>query len=269
MNKIPARLRLNHFPGVGPIGVFCLIFLYFPMAIVVAYSFNGGNQALAWQGFSLRWYDRVFHDAAIISATRMSLEIAAIATVASVVLAVLYVLSMDRLNRAGNAVSGAILAAPIVVPEVVLGVATLSFIRMIGMTPGFWPMVLAHTCFCFPFAMMNIRARYQSLNPAYFESAADLGATGSAVTWRITLPLLTPGIVSGALLAFVVSMDDYMISTFLASAGTTTLPIYIFGLIRKGVNPSVNVVATLLLLMAIAVTVATSFLSRRQQGKPA
>ncbi|MDR1834036.1 MAG: ABC transporter permease [Propionibacteriaceae bacterium] len=267
VKKIPGKLRLDYFPGVGAVGIFSLVFLYFPMLIVVWYSFNAGNQALAWQGFSLRWYDRVFHDAAIISATQMSLEIAAIATVASVVLAVAYVLAMDRLNRVGNAVAGAILAAPIVVPEVVLGIATLSFIRLIGMTPGFLPLVLAHTSFCFPFAMMNIRARYQGLNPAYFESAADLGATRSALTWRITLPLLAPGIVSGALLAFVVSMDDYMISTFLASAGTTTLPIYIFGLIRKGVNPSVNVVATLLLIMAIAVTVATSFLSRGSAKK--
>jgi spermidine/putrescine transport system permease protein len=265
--RIPKRLRLDHFPGVGPIGVFSLVFLYFPMAIVVAYSFNTGNQALAWQGFSFRWYDRVFHDAAIISATQMSLEVAAIATVASVLLAVLYVLSMDRLSRAGSALAGAILAAPIVVPEVVLGVATLSFIRLIGMTPGFWPLVLAHTSFCFPFAMMNIRARHQGLNPAYFESAADLGATKTAVTFRITLPLLAPGIISGALLAFVVSMDDFMISSFLTSAGTTTLPIYIFGLIRKGVNPSVNVVASLLLIMAIVVTVATSVLSGRQMKK--
>ncbi|MDR1768346.1 MAG: ABC transporter permease [Propionibacteriaceae bacterium] len=267
MKKLPGRLRLDHFPGVAGVGVFTLAFLYLPMAIVVAYSFNAGNQALAWQGFSLRWYDRVFHDAAIIAATKMSLEVAAIATAASVVLAVAYVLSMDRLSRAGSAVAGAILAAPIVVPEVVLGVATLSFIRLIGMTPGFWPLVLAHTCFCFPFAMMNIRARQQSLDPAYFESAADLGATGAAVTFKITLPLLAPGIVSGALLAFVVSMDDYMISTFLASAGTTTLPIYIFGLIRKGVNPSVNVVATALLAMAVAVTVATSVLSGNQSKK--
>ncbi|MDR1852669.1 MAG: ABC transporter permease [Propionibacteriaceae bacterium] len=265
-HKVPYALKLRSFPGVGIAGVASLVFLYFPMFVVAAFSFNDGNRALAWQGFSIRWYERVFHDAAIISATRMSLIVAGIATVASVVLAVAYVLAMDRLSRAGSVLAGAILAAPIVVPEVVLGIATLSFIRLIGMTPGFLPLVLAHTAFCFPFAMMNIRARYDGLNPAYFESAADLGATRAALTWKITLPLLAPGIVSGALLAFVVSMDDYMISSFLTSAGTTTLPIYIFGLIRKGVNPSVNVVATLLLLMAIAVTVATTVLTGRKKS---
>ncbi|MDR3107859.1 MAG: ABC transporter permease [Bifidobacteriaceae bacterium] len=262
--SIPRALLLNRFPGLGTISVLSLVFLYLPMLIVVAYSFNGGNQALIWQGFSLRWYSRVFTDPSIINATKVSLQVAAIATVASTVLAVLYVLAMDRLSRAGSAISTAILAAPIVVPEVVMGVATLAFIRLIGLSPGFIPLVLAHTSFCVPFAMMNIRARYSGLNPAYFESAADLGAPHWTVIRRIMLPLLMPGIVSGALLAFVVSMDDFMISNFLASAGSTTLPIYIFGLIRKGVNPSVNVVATLLLILAVVVTTATTVLTHRQ-----
>ncbi|MDR2379331.1 MAG: ABC transporter permease [Bifidobacteriaceae bacterium] len=265
--SIPHSLMLNRFPGLGTISLVSLAFLYVPMLIVMAFSFNGGNQALIWQGFSLRWYARVFTDASIISATKVSLQVAAIATVASTVLAVLYVLAMDRLSRAGSAISTTILAAPIVVPEVVMGVATLAFIRLIGLAPGFVPLVLAHTSFCVPFAMMNIRACYAGLNPAYFESAADLGATHWTVIRRIMLPLLMPGIISGALLAFVVSMDDFMISNFLASAGSTTLPIYIFGLIRKGVNPSVNVVATLLLILAVVVTTATTLLTRRQAKK--
>ncbi|MDR2565621.1 MAG: ABC transporter permease [Bifidobacteriaceae bacterium] len=265
--SIPHSLMLNRFPGLGTVSVVALAFLYVPMLIVVAYSFNGGNQALIWQGFSFQWYGRVFTDASIISATKVSLQVAAIATVASTVLAVAYVLAMDRLSRIGSAISTAILAAPIVVPEVVMGVATLAFIRLIGLSPGFIPLVAAHTSFCVPFAMMNIRARYTGLNPAYFESAADLGATHWTVVRRIMLPLLMPGIMSGALLAFVVSMDDFMISNFLASAGSTTLPIYIFGLIRKGVNPSVNVVATLLLILAVVVTSATTLLTRRQSKK--
>ncbi|MDR2254331.1 MAG: ABC transporter permease [Bifidobacteriaceae bacterium] len=258
------HLRLDHFPGLWLVSLVCLAFLYIPMLIVVAYSFNSGRQALIWQGFSLTWYQRVFSDASIVSATKVSLQVAVIATVASTAMAVLYVLAMNRLGRWGSAAAMALLAAPIVVPEVIMGVATLAFIRLIGLNPGFWPLVFAHTCFCFPFALMNIRARHGTLDPALFESAADLGASEATMVRRISLPLLMPGIVSGALLAFVVSMDDFMISNFLASAGSTTLPIYIFGLIRKGVSPSVNVVATLLLLLAVGVTTATTFLSRQR-----
>jgi spermidine/putrescine transport system permease protein len=260
------RLRLDHFPGLWLVSLASLVFLYLPMLIVVAYSFNSGRQALIWQGFSLNWYERVFHDASIINATKVSLQVAVIATVASTVMAVMFALAMDRLARWGSALAMALLAAPIVVPEVIMGVATLAFIRLIGLSPGFWPLVFAHTCFCFPFALMNIRARLGTLDPAVFESAADLGASEATLVRRISLPLLAPGIVSGALLAFVVSMDDFMISNFLASAGSTTLPIYIFGLIRKGVSPSVNVVATLLLLLAIAVTTTTTYLSRLRAG---
>ncbi|MDR1118983.1 MAG: ABC transporter permease [Bifidobacteriaceae bacterium] len=260
------RLRLTHFPGLGLVSAVSLAFLYIPMVIVVVYSFNAGRQALYWQGFSFDWYARVFHDASIINATRVSLQVAVIATAVSTVMAVMYVLAADRLARWGSALAMAMLAAPIVVPEVIMGVATLAFIRLIGLSPGFWPLVAAHTCFCFPFALMNIRARYANIDSALFESAADLGASEAALIWRVTLPLLAPGIVSGALLAFVVSMDDFMISNFLASAGSTTLPVYIFGLIRKGVSPSVNVVAALLLVLAVAVTTTTTFLSRQRTG---
>lgn len=261
------RLSTTYYPGLGTISVLGLAFLYLPMLVVVFYSFNSGRQALIWKGFSLHWYQQALTDTSIISATRVSLQVAAIATVVSTLLALLYVLGMDRLSKAGSRLADALLTAPLIVPEVVMGVATLAFIRLIGMTPGLVPLVLAHVSFCVPFAMMTIRARYLTLNPAFFEAASDLGAPHARIVTRIMLPLLMPGIVSGALLAFVTSLDDFMISNFLASAGSTTLPIYLFGLIRKGVSPVVNVIAVLLLVLAVVVTALTTVLSQSRDKR--
>jgi len=148
----------------------------------------------------------------------------------------------------------------------VLAVATLAFIRMIGLTPGFTALVLAHTTFCIPFALMPVRSRLQALDGHVFEAAADLGATTWPMLRRVTLPLLTPGIVSGALLAFVISMDDFIISSFLSAAGSTTLPVYLFGLIRRGPSPSINVVAVLLLVLAVLVSTVTYLAPRRKRS---
>lgn len=256
---------LRRLPGVAPISVLVLLFLYLPMLMVVAFAFNGGNQALLWKGFSLRWFAKVFADDSIISATLTSLEVATLAMAFSTLIGVMFVLAADDMSRAGSVVASALINASLIIPEVVLGIATMGFIRLLGMSPGFVPLVLAHTTFCVPFVVMPLRARLQSIDRSCFEAAADLGATRMRTVLRVTLPLLAPAIVSGALMAFVISMDDFMISNFLTSAGTTTLPIYIFSLIRKGVNPSVNVVATLLLLMAVVVTVASTLLTDRRK----
>ena len=262
-----AKNDLKRFPFIGFFSILVLAFLYIPMAIVVGYSFNGGRQALLWQGFSVRWYGEVFHDPAIIAATRTSLVVALAATVLSTLLALGYVLAIDHMSRLGSRLASGLINASMMIPEIVLGVATMAFIRMIGMAPGYLPLIFAHTTFCIPFVEMPIRARLQTLDRSCFEAAQDLGASQFTTVRRITMPLLTPGIISGALMGFVVSMDDYMISNFLTTAGTTTLPIYIFSLIRKGVNPSINVIATLLLLLAVVVTVVSSVLTGRKGGK--
>ncbi|WP_300766002.1 ABC transporter permease [uncultured Bifidobacterium sp.] len=244
-----------------PIGILVLFFLYVPMIFVVVFAFNGGQQALLWKGFSVRWFGKVFTDSSIISATLVSLEVASIAMTLSTILGVAFVLAADNMSRAGSALASGLINASLIIPEVVLGISTMAFIRLLGMSPGFIPLILAHTTFCIPFVVMPLRARIQTVDQSCFEAAVDLGATRMRTVMRVTLPMLTPAIISGALMAFVISMDDFMISNFLTSAGTTTLPIYIFSLIRKGVNPSINVVATMLLLMAIIVTVVSTLLT--------
>ena len=266
MSRPPRALDPRAFPGVAGLAVLALVFLYLPIAVTTVYSFNGGEQALVWQGFSTRWFGYVLTNTAILDTAATSLQVAAVATAVSTVLAVAFALAADALRRRGSALASGLLSAPLVIPEIVLAVATLAFIRMIGLTPGFTALVLAHTTFCIPFALMPVRSRLQALDGHVFEAAADLGATTWPMLRRVTLPLLTPGIVSGALLAFVISMDDFIISSFLSAAGSTTLPVYLFGLIRRGPSPSINVVAVLLLVLAVLVSTVTYLAPRRKRS---
>jgi len=267
--RAPRALRLRDFPGVGTIAVFSILFLYIPIVVTTVYAFNDGDSALVWKGFSLRWFGEVAQNANLLNSVWVSLQIAVVATVVSTVFSILFALSVERLRARGSAIAMGVLSAPLVVPEIVLAVATLGFIRMIGLPPGMPALMLAHTSFCIPFALMPIRARLRVLGTTYFEAATDLGASGWQVFRRITLPLLVPGVISGAILAFVISLDDFIISNFLSASGATPLPVFLFSLIRRGASPAVNVVATLLLLLAIVVTTITFLQSQRRSKQHA
>jgi len=265
IRKPSGALRLRDFPGVGPVAIFGIIFLYVPILITVVYAFNDGDSALIWKGFSFRWFGEVAQNANLLNSVRVSLQIATVATIVATIFSILFALSVDQLRARGSRIATAILTAPIVIPEIVLAVATLGFIRIIGLQPGMLALILAHASFCIPFALMPIRARLKSLGPSYFEAATDLGASTWQMFRRITLPLLVPGIISGAILAFVISLDDFIISNFLAGSGATPLPVFLFSLIRRGASPAVNVIALMLLLLAIVVTTITFLLSQRRR----
>ena len=255
-------MRLRDFPGVATISIVALVFLYVPILITTVYAFNAGDSALVWKGFSLRWFGEVADNANLMKSVWVSLQIAVVATVVATIFSILFALSVERLRAKGSAIATAILSAPLVIPEIVLAVATLGFIRLIGPPPGM-------PAFCIPFALMPIRARLKGIGSTYFEAATDLGASNWQVFRRVTLPLLVPGVISGAILAFVISLDDFIISNFLSASGATPLPVFLFSLIRRGASPAVNVVATLLLLLAIIVTTITFLQSQRRSNKHA
>ena len=267
--RTPRALRLQDFPAVGPIAVLGIVFLYIPILITTIYAFNEGDSALIWKGFSLRWFTYVFENENLLKSVGVSLQIAIVATLVSTVFAILFAVSVERLHRNGSGIAVAILTAPLVIPEIVLAVATLGFIRIIGLPPGMMALILAHISFCIPFALMPVRARLKGLGTTYFEAATDLGASTFQMFRRITLPLLAPGIISGAILAFVISLDDFIISNFLSASGATPLPVYLFSMIRRGASPAVNVVATLLLVLAIVVTTITYLQSQRRSKNDA
>lgn len=255
---------VKRFPGLGVAGAVFFAYLYLPILILIGYSFNANRAATIWSGFTLDWYSRVFVDPTIISAAKNSLIVASSATVAATFIATLTALGMRRRFRGEGPVTG-LLSLPLIVPEVVTAVATLLFFVAIGLKLSLFTVILAHIVFCIPFAYLPIRARIDGMDQRLAEAAADLYADEWRTFRRVTLPLLWPGILAGAMLAFIISLDDFVITFFVAGAGSSTLPIYIYTLIRIGVSPEVNAISSIMLVISI-VFVSLSFLISRRNG---
>jgi len=222
-------------------------FLYFPIVVLIAYSFNASRFAMIWQGFSLRWYAKVLGNDDIQAAAVNSLIVALSASAIAVTIAIVAALALARGGDfRGKTLSMGLIALPIVVPEIVTAVATLMFFSALGLSFGLGNLIIAHTVFCIPFAFMPIRARLEGMDSSLEQAASDLYANRWQVFRLVTLPFLAPGIVAGAILSFVISLDDFIISLMISDAGTTTLPVYIFSMIRRGVTPEVNAVSTIL-----------------------
>ena len=244
--------------------VLFFIFLYLPIIVLVVLSFNQNQTATIWTTFSLDWYKVVLENPNIIRATQNSLIVAAIATIVSTVLATLAALGTSGKNFKGLAVFNGLVGLPLLVPEIVTAVASLLFFLAIGLELGLTTVILAHTVFCIPFAYLPIRARLEGLDPKLLEAASDLYARPWYAFTRVTLPLLAPGIVSGAMLAFITSMDDFVITFFVAGAGATTLPVYIFGMIRTGISPEVNAISTLLFAASLVIVLLSFFIGNKK-----
>lgn len=256
MASASRTLDLKYQPGFGTVAVLCLILLYAPIAVLIAFSFNENRSVTIWTQFSLEWYARALRNEGIQNAAWISIQIAVVATIASTIIATMAALATTRGARfRGQGLVYMVLNLPLTVPEIVTAVATLSFFALLRVTTGInfglGNLMLAHTVFCIPFAYLPIRARLEDMDLTLEQAAADLYATPWQAFRRITLPLLMPGIIAGAMLAFIVSFDDVVISYMVAGPGQTTLPIYIFGQIRRGVTPEINAISTLLLGVSI------------------
>lgn len=247
------RNPLMRFPGIASAAGFAFAFLYIPTFVLIALSFNENRIATIWSGFSTHWYGVVLGNDDILRAAKNSIVIAAVAAVLGTVLATVAALGMARGRFRGQAGVRAVIVLPLIVPEIVTAVATLLFFVLIGFKLGLLTVMVAHTVFCIPFAYLPIRARLDGMDAALTDAASDLYANEWQAFRRVTLPLMWPGIMSGALLAFIISLDDFVITYFVAGAGATTLPVYIFGMIRIGVTPEVNAVSALMLAVSILV----------------
>ncbi len=241
-------------PGLGAMSTLVFLFLYAPLLVIVIYSFNAGRQATVWEGFSLDWYASVFQNRDLAVALRNSLVVAVASMILSTFLAVTAALALrkSRADRGGKLTLGLILL-PLVVPEIVVAVATLVFFSGIGLKLGLGNLIIAHTVFCVPFAFLPIQARLTDMGSEVEDAGRDLYSNEWQVFRRVTFPLLLPAILSGAMLAFASSLDDFLISMMLADAGQTTLPVYIYGMLRLGVSPEVNAVSTLLLVFSVVI----------------
>lgn len=254
---------LRRFHGTGTMTLIFFLFLYIPIFVLFALSFNAGSSATIWKGFSLSWYASVADNPDIIRSAQNSLIVATAATVFSTLLATLAALGMDRARFTGTSAIAGVIALPLIVPEIVTAVASLIFFVGIGLKLGLGTVILAHTVFCIPFAYLPIKARLEGTPVAYREAAADLYADEWHTFRRITLPLLWPGILSGAMLAFITSLDDFVTTFFVAGPGSSTLPLYIFTSVRIGISPEVNAISAIMLGISIVFVAASMFIGRK------
>lgn len=230
-------------------------FLYGPLLLVAAYSFNDSRLNAEWTGFTLDWYRQLLDDAPMLAAARNSLLVAGVTSAVSTLLGTLAAFALYRRGRA-PLLSGLLLAA-VAIPEVLQGVSLLVFFVLLNLTLGLVSITLAHIAFCISFVAVVVRARLQDMDESLVDAARDLGATASQAFLRITLPLAAPGVAAGALMAFTLSIDDFVITFFTAGPGSLTLPLQIYSMIRIAVTPEVNAVSTLLMLLTLGLIVAS------------
>ena len=258
------RHDVKRYPGLRPLTIFFFLYLYIPLAVIVVYSFNANRVAGVWTGFSLKWYGSALNNAALMSALKTSLTIAAVATVVSTLIALSAALAIIRgKNVRFRKLSETVVNLPLLLPEIVLAVATLILFSLLDIQNGLVRLIVAHSAFCTPFAFLPIRARLQGMSLDLEEASADLYANSWTTFRRVTLPLIFPGVFSGAMLAFLISMDDFITSNLLATGGSTTLPVYIFSLIRAGTSPELNAIATLLILASLILATAALLVAAR------
>ena len=242
-------------------GVF--LFLYLPIFILVIYSFNANRVVGVWSGFTLDWYRILFQDAAIGNAFRVSMWVAFWSTILSTILGTMAAFVLERFNFRGRLTFDAVLYLPIIIPDIVMALSTLLFFVILAVPLSRNTILIAHVAFNISFVAVVVRARLAHMDSRLEEAAADLGANAWQTFLRVTLPRLMPGIVSGALLAFTLSLDDFVITFFVAGPGSTTLPVRVYSMIRFGVSPEVNAISTLMFVGSTILVVISLILQRK------
>jgi spermidine/putrescine transport system permease protein len=252
MRRIPLALYLC--------AAFTYAFLYVPLAVVVIYSFNDSRLNAEWVGFTLSWYRVLFDDAEMLLAARNSLAIALVSSLFATTLGTMAGLAMHRYRLRWLPL---LVVTPVAMPEILLGVSLLVFfIQVVHLTLGMLSVVLAHITFSIGFVAIVVRSRLAGMDESLFEAARDLGATPWQTFRLVTFPLILPAVVAGALMAFTLSIDDFVITFFTAGVGVSTLPLQIYSMIKIAVTPEVNAVSTLLMLLTLTLVILASRLDK-------
>ncbi len=259
------RTRMDRYLSFN--GWFVFAFLYLPILVVIVFSFSGASNVGVWGGFSLRWYERMFGNDQLLRALENSLWVALWSTIVSTVLGTAAALALDRYRKwATRGAFDAILYLPVIIPDVTMAVMLLLWFTQIGMSLGRPTIALAHIAFNISFVAIVVRARLAHMDPSMEEAAADLYASRWQTFRRVTLPLIMPGVLGGALLALTLSLDDVVITSFVQGPGSTTLPVYVFGLIRRSVTPEINAVSTLMVTASMILVFSSLAMQRRGEN---
>jgi spermidine/putrescine transport system permease protein len=242
---------------------FVFAFFYLPIAILVLFSFNQSKLNIVWTGFTLQWYAALWQDSVLVRTLKNSLIVATATTVASVLLGTAGGWLFYRFRYRAAGFLETLVFLPMIVPEVILGVSLLVLFVTLGLQLGYTTIVISHVTFCFPFVMAAVQARLAGLDPSLEEAALDLGATPLQAFTKVLVPYLMPAIVSGALMSFTLSLDELIVTYFTASASTRTLPLEIFGRVKKGLDPSLNAISTVFIAFTVLAVLGTEAIRRR------
>ncbi|MBA2654657.1 MAG: spermidine/putrescine ABC transporter permease PotC [Gammaproteobacteria bacterium] len=241
------------------------LFLYLPIVVVVIYSFNNASRSLVWHGFTLDWYRYLLQDSSLLVVAWHSLIIGILAATIASFMATLAATSLYRYKFYGKRFLHGLLFILIVSPDIVMAISLLMLYSWLQIPLGFWTLLLSHITFCMPFITIIIYSRMTSLNKYIFEAAKDLGANDTVIFRRIIIPLLWPGILSGWLIGFTLSLDDVIISYFVTGPSFQILPLKIYSLVRMGVKPEINALCTLLLVFTLIIVLGSQLMLRKKQ----
>jgi spermidine/putrescine transport system permease protein len=246
---------------------FLYAFIYAPIAIVIVFSFNAARRGSVWQGFTTDWYRILLENQQALDAAKNSLALAICSTLIATVLGTLLGFALSRYRIPGQQIVSKLLYLPVFVPDIVMAVALLLFYSLVREWLGLFQlglqtMIFAQVTFQIPFVAIVVRSRLAGLDSSLEEAAHDLGANAWQTFWRVTFPLMLPGVLAGMMLAFTLSLDDFVISFFTAGPGSTTLPILIYSSVKRGVTPEINALSTLIVLVSIVATCIVALLQR-------
>lgn len=249
------------------------IFLYAPIVMLVLFSFTKDSFGVRWTGFTLDWYVRLFNDTRMMRAAGNTLWVALVTTIVATVMGTLMAIAMERYRFRGRGGLDALLYLPIVIPEIVMALALLAFFSFsfgiiesvtgVTLRMNIWTVIMSHVAFCISFVVVVVRASLKGFDMRLEEAAADLGADPRTIFWRVTLPLIMPGVIGGALLAFTLSLDDFIISFFTVGPGTNLLPVEVYGRVKRAVTPAINAISTLMLVLSMLLIFLSQFVQRR------
>ena len=226
-----------------------LMFLFLPIGILILFSFNTSRLNIVFEGFTLEWYVTLFQNRTLVEALRKILIVAFTSTIVSTIIGTISAYGLHKYSFKGKDIVNELIYIPVVIPEIVLGIALLSIYTLLKIELGMFTLILAHICFCIPFVIISVRSTLDNLDPNLEQAASDLGASKIQTFFRIIIPMLMPGILSGAELALTLSLDDVVISYFTAGPGSNTLPLQVYSMIKTGVTPDVNALITIMLLV--------------------
>jgi spermidine/putrescine transport system permease protein len=262
-------MRRERNPWLTAYALLVYVFLFTPIAILILFSFNASRRNFAWRGFTLDWYPTLLANEELLDALWVTLQVAVIAVVAATVLGTLLGLGLTRLSRSLRAPSETLLLLPMVTPEIIMGISLLLFFaQLFGGQGSIGQISVAHITFCVSYVAVVVRARAANMDPHLEEAARDLGSSAWEAFRYVTLPLLMPAVAAGAMLAFALSFDDLVVTTFNAGVGSSTLPLYIYSKIRFGVTPEINAISTIIVAVtAVAILVAWRLGSFRGDGE--